>query len=63
MTVPDEADRLSPSIRIFLLDDHEVVRRGQVDLLQGDGDIDLVGESGLAQGTTRRGRCSRARAR
>ena len=41
-------------IRVFLLDDHEVVRRGLVDLLQADGDIELVGESGLAQEATRR---------
>ncbi|MET0419230.1 MAG: response regulator transcription factor [Actinoplanes sp.] len=41
-------------IRVFLLDDHEVVRRGLVDLLQADGDIEVVGESGLAQEATRR---------
>jgi DNA-binding NarL/FixJ family response regulator len=36
-------------IRVFLLDDHEVVRRGLKDLLEADGDIVVVGESGLAQ--------------
>jgi len=41
-------------IRVFLLDDHEVVRRGLVDLLQADGDIEVVGESGLAQEAARR---------
>lgn len=41
-------------IRVFLLDDHEVVRRGLVDLLQASGDIEVVGESGLAQEATRR---------
>src|SRR3954466_14496041 len=41
-------------IRVFLLDDHEVVRRGLVDLLQAGGDIEVVGESGLAQEATRR---------
>jgi len=41
-------------IRIFLLDDHEVVRRGLKDLLEADGDIEVVGESGLAQEATRR---------
>ncbi|AGL16968.1 response regulator transcription factor [Actinoplanes sp. N902-109] len=35
-------------IRVFLLDDHEVVRRGLADLLTGTGDIEVVGESGLA---------------
>ncbi|MEH1100011.1 response regulator transcription factor [Micromonospora sp. CPCC 205561] len=41
-------------IRVFLLDDHEVVRRGLADLLQSSGDIEVVGESGLAQEATRR---------
>jgi DNA-binding NarL/FixJ family response regulator len=41
-------------IRVFLLDDHEVVRRGLADLLQHDGDIEVVGESGSAQEATRR---------
>jgi two-component system, NarL family, response regulator DevR len=41
-------------IRVFLLDDHEVVRRGLADLLQAHGDIEVVGESGLAQEATRR---------
>jgi DNA-binding NarL/FixJ family response regulator len=33
-------------IRVFLLDDHEVVRRGLHDLLESEGDIEVVGESG-----------------
>ena len=41
-------------IRVFLLDDHEVVRRGLKDLLEADGDIEVVGESGLALEATRR---------
>src|SRR3982751_6996539 len=41
-------------IRVFLLDDHEVVRRGLADLLQAGGDIEVVGESGSAQEATRR---------
>ena len=41
-------------IRVFLLDDHEVVRRGLVDLLEADGDIEVVGESGSAQEAARR---------
>src|SRR3954465_10110286 len=41
-------------IRVFLLDDHEVVRRGLVDLLQAAGDIEVVGESGSAPEATRR---------
>jgi DNA-binding NarL/FixJ family response regulator len=39
---------------VYLLDDHEVVRRGIKDLLEGEGDIVVVGESGLAQEATRR---------
>jgi len=41
-------------IRVYLLDDHEVVRRGIKDLLEGEGDIVVVGESGLAQEAARR---------
>jgi len=41
-------------IRVFLLDDHEVVRRGLVDLLKAAGDIEVVGESGSAQEATHR---------
>jgi DNA-binding NarL/FixJ family response regulator len=35
-------------IRVYLLDDHEVVRRGLRDLLEREGDIEVVGESGSA---------------
>ncbi|MEV6690910.1 response regulator transcription factor [Micromonospora sp. NPDC051196] len=41
-------------IRVFLLDDHEVVRRGLADLLHASGDIEVVGESGSAQEAARR---------
>lgn len=41
-------------IRVFLLDDHELVRRGIKDLLESEGDIVVVGESGLAEEATRR---------
>ena len=40
---------VSDKLRVFLLDDHEVVRRGLRDLLEAEGDIEIVGESGLAQ--------------
>ncbi len=33
-------------IRVFLLDDHEVVRRGVRDLLTAEPDIEVVGEAG-----------------
>jgi DNA-binding NarL/FixJ family response regulator len=41
-------------VRVFLLDDHEVVRRGLAELLQAAGDIEVVGESGSAQEAARR---------
>ena len=40
---------LAMAIRVFLLDDHEVVRRGLRELLEGDGDIEVVGEAGTAE--------------
>ena len=36
MTVP---------ISVFLLDDHEIVRRGVRDLLEAEGDITVIGEA------------------
>jgi DNA-binding NarL/FixJ family response regulator len=35
-------------IRVYLLDDHEVVRRGLREMLEREGDIEVVGESGSA---------------
>ncbi|MEU7659585.1 response regulator [Streptomyces lincolnensis] len=35
-------------IRVFLLDDHEVVRRGVHELLSVESDIEVVGEAGTA---------------
>lgn len=37
------------AIRLFLLDDHELVRRGLKDLLEQEVDIEVVGESSLAK--------------
>ncbi|HVV25130.1 MAG TPA: response regulator transcription factor [Pseudonocardiaceae bacterium] len=34
------------AVRVLLVDDHEVVRRGLRDLLGGERDIDVVGEAG-----------------
>ncbi|WP_405653293.1 response regulator [Streptomyces sp. NBC_00019] len=36
-------------IRVFLLDDHEVVRRGLVDLLDAEADISVVGDAENAE--------------
>jgi two-component system, NarL family, response regulator DevR len=41
-------------IRVFLLDDHEVVRQGLRNLLEREGDIEVVGESGSAVEATGR---------
>src|SRR4051795_11591633 len=41
-------------IRVYLLDDHEIVRRGIKDLLESAGDIVVVGEAGTAAEATRR---------
>ena len=41
-------------IRVFLLDDHEIVRRGIKELLEAEGDIVVVVESGLAEEAVRR---------
>jgi len=38
-----------PGIRVFLLDDHEVVRRGLRELLEAEGDVEVVGEAGSAE--------------
>jgi DNA-binding NarL/FixJ family response regulator len=37
------------SIRVFLLDDHEVVRRGVRDLLEAQEDFEVVGEASTAE--------------
>ena len=36
------------SISVFLLDDHEIVRRGIAQLLEAEHDIEVVGEAGTA---------------
>ncbi|GAA2067213.1 response regulator transcription factor [Streptomyces albiaxialis] len=47
MTDTREFSRNNP-IRVFLLDDHEVVRRGLADLLGVEEDIEVVGEAARA---------------
>jgi DNA-binding NarL/FixJ family response regulator len=37
------------TLRVFLLDDHEVVRSGLRALLEASGDIDVVGEAGTVE--------------
>jgi DNA-binding NarL/FixJ family response regulator len=35
-------------VKVFLLDDHEIVRRGVRDMLEAEGDIEVIGEAGTA---------------
>jgi DNA-binding NarL/FixJ family response regulator len=37
------------SVRVFLLDDHEIVRRGVRELLEVEEDFEVVGEAGTAE--------------
>jgi DNA-binding NarL/FixJ family response regulator len=41
-------------ITVFLLDDHEIVRRGVRDMLEAEGDIKVTGEAGTAAGALAR---------
>ena len=54
MNATDGSEPTEDRIRVFLLDDHEIVRRGLKELLESEGDIEVVGESGLAQEAARR---------
>jgi two-component system, NarL family, response regulator DevR len=51
VTVGSERER---PIRVFLLDDHEVVRRGLRELLEAEPDIEVVGEAESAAAALRR---------
>jgi DNA-binding NarL/FixJ family response regulator len=44
----------TPKIRVYLLDDHEIVRQGIRTFLEAAGDIEVVGESGSAVDATNR---------
>jgi len=50
----DPAEVTQPQVRVFLLDDHEIVRRGIADLLETEPDITVVGEAGTAAEALRR---------
>ncbi|MEV6561764.1 response regulator transcription factor [Nocardia sp. NPDC051756] len=41
-------------LQVFLVDDHEIVRRGLIDLLEGDPELTVIGEAGdVAQAMAR----------
>ncbi|MGY6498583.1 MAG: response regulator [Microcella sp.] len=42
---------MTDPVRVFLLDDHEIVRRGLADLLDAEDGIEVVGEAGQVAGT------------
>ena len=44
----DENVAGAQQIKVFLLDDHEIVRRGVKDLLEAESDITVIGEAGTA---------------
>jgi DNA-binding NarL/FixJ family response regulator len=44
-----EQAETKPGIRVFLLDDHEIVRRGVKDMLEAEPDITVIGEAGTAE--------------
>ena len=48
------APSVTPPVRVFLLDDHEIVRRGLGDLLGATDDLVVVGEAGTAAEALRR---------
>src|SRR3954453_11369714 len=48
------ADTPGPTTRIFLLDDHEIVRRGLADLLNSEADFEVVAEASTCEEALRR---------
>lgn len=50
----DQAELSGAQIRVFLLDDHEIVRRGIADLLGSASDFEIVGEANTAAEALRR---------
>jgi DNA-binding NarL/FixJ family response regulator len=45
--MPDQVSERG-KIKVFLLDDHEIVRRGVRELLEAEPDIEVIGEAGTA---------------
>lgn len=42
--------KMTGPVRVFLLDDHEIVRRGVAEVLNGEADLHVVGQHGSAVG-------------
>ncbi|HET9647101.1 MAG TPA: response regulator transcription factor [Microlunatus sp.] len=49
MTASTEGAPPPAKVRLFLLDDHEIVRRGLRDLFEAEDDLEVVGDVGSAQ--------------
>ncbi len=47
-------DNAPVTIRVFLLDDHELVRRGVRELLSEEPDLEVVGEAATSEEALRR---------
>lgn len=45
----DDSAAVTSPIRVVLLDDHGIVRRGIADLIESAGDLIVVGEAGTAR--------------
>ena len=46
VTLRDRGGKDTAMVTVFLVDDHEVVRRGLIDLLGADPELDVIGEAG-----------------
>jgi DNA-binding NarL/FixJ family response regulator len=46
---PASESHAQQPVKVFLLDDHEIVRRGVRDMLEAEGDIEVIGEAGTAE--------------
>jgi DNA-binding NarL/FixJ family response regulator len=51
---PDISHNAAMAVRVFLLDDHEIVRRGLRELLEVEDDLEVAGEAGTAEEALRR---------
>ena len=52
--VDQTGTQIGNQIKVFLLDDHEIVRRGVADLIEAEDDLRVVGEWGGAVGAVER---------
>jgi DNA-binding NarL/FixJ family response regulator len=54
LTTDGAADRIDERVKVFLLDDHEIVRRGVADLIDAEDDLVVIGQWGGAIGAVER---------